>query len=149
MILKEVKKQRGGFEVTGSFADFLQVPLSHCANSVCEISPFSHFSFSFCASLLQAENDYNSDTVVGRNGETIGDICNKYFAGREGVSTEDRQKVMRFLENICLGAAAVGYRTESLHGAGSPKAQRIMIARQSGMEQKKKFAKTIAGIKMS
>ena len=86
---------------------------------------------------------------MGRNGETIGDICNKYFAGREGVSTEDRQKVMRFLENICLGAAAVGYRTESLHGAGSPQAQRIMIARQSGMEQKKKFAKTIAGIKIS
>ena len=68
--------------------------------------------------------------MVGRNGETIGEICNKFFAAREGVSTEDRQRIMRFMENMCLGAAAVGYRTESMHGAGSPQAQRIMIARQ-------------------
>ena len=64
----------------------------------------------------------------------------------EGVSTEDRQRIMRFLENMCLGAAAVGYRTESLHGAGSPQAQRIMIARQGNIQEKKKLAKNIAGI---
>ena len=68
------------------------------------------------------------------------------FAAREGVSTEDRQRVMRFLENMCLGAAAVGYRTESMHGAGSPQAQRIMIARQGNIQGKKQFAKDIAGI---
>jgi aromatic ring hydroxylase len=34
-----------------------------------------------------------------------------------------------------------------MHGAGSPEAQRIMIARQGNLEQKKKFAKDIAGIK--
>ena len=96
---------------------------------------------------MPSEKDFSSDTVVGREGETIGDICNKYFAAREGVSTEDRQKIMRFLENMCLGAAAVGYRTESMHGAGSPQAQRIMIARQGNMQEKKKLAKNIAGIK--
>ena len=53
---------------------------------------------------------------------------------------------MRFLENICLGAAAVGYRTESMHGAGSPQAQRIMISRQCNMEGKKQLARNIAGI---
>lgn len=47
---------------------------------------------------------------------------------------------------MCLGSAAVGYRTESLHGAGSPQAQRIMIARQGNIAQKKEFAKIIAGI---
>ena len=95
---------------------------------------------------MPSETDFKSATVVGREGETIGDICNKYFAAREGVSTEDRQKVMRFLENMCLGAAAVGYRTESMHGAGSPQAQRIMIARQGNIQGKKKLAKNIAGI---
>ena len=95
---------------------------------------------------MPSEKDFSSDTVVGREGETIGDICNKYFAAREGVSTEDRQKIMRFLENMCLGAAAVGYRTESMHGAGSPQAQRIMIARQGNIQGKKKLAKNIAGI---
>lgn len=95
---------------------------------------------------MPSQADFNSDAVVGRNGETIGDICNKYFAGRSDVSTEDRMRVLRFLENICLGSAAVGYRTESMHGAGSPQAQRIMIGRQSNLEEKKNMAKTISGI---
>jgi len=36
--------------------------------------------------------------------------------------------------------------SESMHGAGSPQAQRIMIARQGNIEQKKELAKAIAGI---
>jgi 4-hydroxybutyryl-CoA dehydratase/vinylacetyl-CoA-Delta-isomerase len=96
---------------------------------------------------LPSEKDFKSDLVVGSNGETIGDVCNKYFVGTKVGSTEDRMRIMRFLENICLGSAAVGYRTESLHGAGSPQAQRIMIARQGNLEGKKKLAKEIAGIK--
>ena len=95
---------------------------------------------------MPSQVDFNSDTVVGRNGETIGEICNKFFVGREGVKTEDRQRIMRFIENLCLGAAAVGYRTESMHGAGSPQAQRIMIARQGNIQGKKQLAKDIAGI---
>ena len=50
------------------------------------------------------------------------------------------------LLSLCLGAAAVGYRTESMHGAGSPQAQRIMIARQGNIQGKKQLAKEIAGI---
>ena len=96
---------------------------------------------------MPSEKDFSSDTVVGRNGETIGQICHKFFQGRADVPTEDRQRIMRFLENMCLGAAAVGYRTESLHGAGSPQAQRIMIARQGNIQGKKELAKEIAGIK--
>jgi 4-hydroxybutyryl-CoA dehydratase/vinylacetyl-CoA-Delta-isomerase len=34
-----------------------------------------------------------------------------------------------------------------MHGAGSPQAQRIMIARQGNVEAKKKLAKDIAKIK--
>ena len=95
---------------------------------------------------MPGEKDFHSDLPVGKNGETIGEICNKYFAAREGIPTEDRAKVLRFLENICLGTAAVGYRTESLHGAGSPQAQRIMIQRQGNINGKKELAKKIVGI---
>lgn len=95
---------------------------------------------------MPSERDFKSETVVGRNGETIGDICNKFFAAGETCSAEDRARVLRLLENLCLGASAVGYRTESMHGAGSPQAQRIMISRQSDMEKKKQLAKNIAGI---
>ena len=76
----------------------------------------------------------------------IGKIVEKYFQGVPGIPTEHRMRIMRLIENITLGTAAVGYRTESMHGAGSPQAQRIMIARQGNLEQKKELAKAIAGI---
>lgn len=80
-----------------------------------------------------------------RNRE-IGPYIQKYLKGVAGVSTENRLRILRLIENITLGTAAVGYRTESMHGAGSPQAQRIMIARQSNIEHKKQLAKDIAGI---
>ena len=43
------------------------------------------------------------------------------------------------IENLCFGTVAVGYRTESMHGAGSPQAQRIMIARQGNLDHKKEL----------
>jgi 4-hydroxybutyryl-CoA dehydratase/vinylacetyl-CoA-Delta-isomerase len=76
----------------------------------------------------------------------IGKVVEKYFRGVNSVPTEYRLRILRLIENITLGTAAVGYRTESMHGAGSPQAQRIMIARQGNMEQKKELAKIIAGI---
>ena len=47
---------------------------------------------------------------------------------------------------MTMGTAAVGYLPESMHGAGSPQAQRIMISRQCNMEMKKELAKKIARI---
>ncbi|MGI6204446.1 MAG: 4-hydroxyphenylacetate 3-hydroxylase family protein [Anaerovoracaceae bacterium] len=77
----------------------------------------------------------------------LGPYVEKYMAGAVGVPAEDRMKILRLIENLTLGTAAVGYLTESLHGAGSPQAQRIMIMRQGGLEEKKKLAKDIAKIK--
>jgi len=95
---------------------------------------------------MPSEKDFKSELEVGKNGETLGDICNKYYAAGPTCTTEERMRVLRFLENACLGATAVGYRTESMHGAGSPQAQRIMIARQGNIEAKKELAKVLAGI---
>jgi len=78
--------------------------------------------------------------------EKIGPYIRKYFKGQNNVATENRMRVLRLVENITLGTAAVGYRTESMHGAGSPQAQRIMIARQGNISGKKDFAKKIAKI---
>jgi 4-hydroxybutyryl-CoA dehydratase/vinylacetyl-CoA-Delta-isomerase len=50
------------------------------------------------------------------------------------------------LDNPETGDLAVGYLTESLHGAGSPQAQRIMIARAMQIGYKKGIAKMLAGI---
>lgn len=76
----------------------------------------------------------------------IGKYVDKYFKGVASVPTEHRFRIMRLVENITLGTAAVGYRTESMHGAGSPQAQRVMIARQGNLEQKKDLARAIAKI---
>ena len=79
--------------------------------------------------------------------ETVGPYVEKYLRGVNSVSTENRLRILRLIENLSLGTAAVGYRTESMHGAGSPQAQRIMIARQGNLEHKKELAKAIAHIK--
>ncbi len=76
----------------------------------------------------------------------IGRWVEKYFKGRAGVSTEKRFRILRLIENLTLGTAAVGYLTESMHGAGSPQAQRIMIARQVNMKEKQRLAKKLCGI---
>ena len=77
----------------------------------------------------------------------LGPVIEKYLKGVNGVSTENRLRILRLIENLALGTAAVGYRTESMHGAGSPQAQRIMIARQGNLEHKKQLAKALAHIK--
>ncbi len=76
----------------------------------------------------------------------LGEYINKYLQGANGVSVENRLKILRLIENLSLGTAAVGYRTESMHGAGSPQAQRIMISRQGNINNKKELAKAIAKI---
>lgn len=76
-----------------------------------------------------------------RNPE-IGKWVEKYLRGVDGVPTEDRMRVGRLLENMTGGTALV----ESMHGAGSPQAQKVMYSKLSGLEQKKKFAAHIAGV---
>ena len=77
----------------------------------------------------------------------VGPYIEKYLVGVDGVSVENRLRVLRLIENLTLGTAAVGYRTESMHGAGSPQAQRIMISRQGNLNAKKELAKSIANVK--
>lgn len=76
----------------------------------------------------------------------IGHYVEKYLRGVDQVPTENRMRIMRLIENLTLGTGAVGYRTESLHGAGSPQAQRVMIGRLGNFEHKKDLAKRIAKI---
>ena len=87
---------------------------------------------------LPSEADYRH--------ETVGPLLDKYLRGREDVPTENRMRILRLIENLTLGRNAVGYLTESLHGAGSPQAQRIQIQRQMDLEFKQGLAKKLAGI---
>ena len=75
-----------------------------------------------------------------------GPLLRKYLAGRKGVDVENRMRILRLIENMTMGRNAVGYLTESMHGAGSPQAQRIQIQRQMQLGYKSKLAKNLAGI---
>jgi len=83
------------------------------------------------------------------NHPEIGKLVKKYLKGKKEYSTEDRMRILRLIENMTLGRNAVGYLTESMHGAGSPQAQRIQIGRMMQLEYKKRLAKSIAGIESS
>lgn len=76
-----------------------------------------------------------------------GPLLKKYLAGRKGVDVENRMRILRLIENMTMGRNAVGYLTESMHGAGSPQAQRIQIARQMQLGYKRQLAKNLAGVK--
>lgn len=76
-----------------------------------------------------------------RNPE-IGKYVDKYLKGVAEVSTEDRMRIGRLIENMTGGTALV----ESMHGAGSPQAQKVMYSKLSNLEQKKEFAAHLAGI---
>ncbi len=80
------------------------------------------------------------------NHPEVGELIRKYLVGRPEIAVEDRIRIMRLIENMTLGRNAVGYLTESMHGAGSPQAQRIQIGRSMQLEFKKGLAKTLAGI---
>ena len=89
---------------------------------------------------MPSEKDYNNPATHA--------LLKKYLKGRQEIPTEDRMRILRLIENMTLGRNAVGYLTESMHGAGSPQAQRIQIARQMQIEYKKRLAKILAGIEV-
>lgn len=72
----------------------------------------------------------------------IGKYVDKYLKGVSTVSTENRMRIGRLIENMTGGTALV----ESMHGAGSPQAQKVMYSKLSNLEHKKQCALNIAGI---
>ncbi len=76
----------------------------------------------------------------------VGVLIKKYFIGTSDIPAENRQRMLRLIENLTMGTAAVGYLTESMHGAGSPQAQRIMISRLINLAYRKNLAEQLSGV---
>jgi len=75
----------------------------------------------------------------------VGPLLRRYIQGARG-TPEDRMRVLRLIENMTLGSTAVAIRTESMHGAGSPQAQRVRIEAQANMDDKIAQAARICGV---
>ncbi len=99
-----------------------------------EIGRLSHDIAGGVIATLPSEKDFRN--------EEISELLRKHYSTVAASSAEDRVRVCRLIENMTAGTALV----ESMHGAGSPQAQRVMIYRQGNLEQKKAFAKALCGI---
>lgn len=66
----------------------------------------------------------------------------KYFKAKDDIPTEYRIKIGRLIENMTSPTPLI----ETMQGAGSPQAQRVMIIRQGDIEGKKKLVKDILDI---
>ena len=88
---------------------------------------------------LPSERDFASPVT--------GPLLKRLLRGRSPGDAEARARMLRLIENMTMGRNAVGYLTESLHGAGSPQAQRIQIERSMKLDEKKGFARALAGVR--
>ena len=74
----------------------------------------------------------------------IGPLLKKYLKGAESVSTEDRIRIFRLIEKLAFESRDI---VSNIHGAGSPETHRMTVLRNANIEEKKKYAKKLAGIK--
>ena len=70
-------------------------------------------------------------------------LLEKYLQGVPEFTAESRLRMIRLLENISI---SVSYLIESVHGAGSPQAQRISMQRLYDFETAERIAKYLAGM---
>jgi len=73
---------------------------------------------------------------------SVGKYVSKYMAGTADIPVETRIRLIRLIEAMTCGTSLA----ESMHGAGSPQAQKIMIERRGNLERKKRLAEKLAKI---
>ena len=73
----------------------------------------------------------------------IGPLIQKYLKGVADVPSMNRIKMFRLVEKMVLESADT---ISDIHGGGSAAAHRITILRESDMDNKKRWAKRLAGI---
>ncbi|MEA4846264.1 MAG: 4-hydroxyphenylacetate 3-hydroxylase family protein [Clostridiaceae bacterium] len=125
------KTPAGSYYVNTLLANTVKL---NCTKYMYEISRLAHDIAGGFIATLPYEADY-------KNPETR-EYIDKYLKANPNVPTEHRIRLARLIENMTGGTALA----ESMHGAGSPQAMKIMLYRESNMEHKKKLAKKLAKI---
>ena len=128
-----VKEEAGSYYVNTLLANEVKL---NCTRNMYEISRLAHDIAGGFIATLPHEWDLN-------NPET-GKWIEKFFVGNEEYTARDRIKIARLLENMSGGTAL----EESMPCAGSPQAMKVMILRESNVEQKEQFAMDLAHVKL-
>ena len=125
------KVEAGSYYVNTLLANEVKL---NCTRNMYEITRLAHdIAGGFIATLPHEWDLKNPET---------GHLIKKYFTGKADYAAEDRIKIARLLENMSGGTALA----ESMHGAGSPQAMKIMIYRESNLDQKEKLAAELANV---
>lgn len=111
------------------------VDKQNVTRSIYEIARLSHDIAGGLIATMPTEEDMTDPE--------LGPVIRKYLKANSRYTPEERYQLARLLENMTGGTALV----ESMHGAGSPQAQRVVMARQANLEEKKAWARTLAGIR--
>jgi 4-hydroxybutyryl-CoA dehydratase/vinylacetyl-CoA-Delta-isomerase len=91
-----------------------------------------------CASLPTEESFYAPETA---------DLCNKYILRNPAYSAEDTHRVMRMMEDKLCDAFEGAQAVAGVHGGGSPLMEEITLMSRYDLEELKKIAKYLAGLK--
>lgn len=125
------KTEAGSYYVDTLLANTVKL---NCTRFMYEISRLAHDIAGGFIATLPYEADYKApETRL---------YIEKYFAANPRIPTEHRIRMARLLENMTGGTALA----ESMHGAGSPQAMRVMLYRETNLEHKKKLARKLAKI---
>jgi 4-hydroxybutyryl-CoA dehydratase/vinylacetyl-CoA-Delta-isomerase len=74
----------------------------------------------------------------------IGPLIEKYLApAKEGMTTEDRLRVLRLIENLTRGT---NWSAMAIHGGGNTEASRLMALRHIDLDKLAKIAEVACGI---
>jgi len=91
-----------------------------------------------CASLPTEESFFAPETA---------DLCNKYIRRNPAYSAEDTHRVMRMMENKLCDSFEAAQAVAGVHGGGSPLMETITMMSRYDLEELKKIAKYLAGLK--
>jgi 4-hydroxybutyryl-CoA dehydratase/vinylacetyl-CoA-Delta-isomerase len=125
------KTEAGNYYVDTLLANTVKL---NCTRTMYEISRLAHDIAGGFIATLPYEADFKAPETRP--------YIEKYFAANPEFPTEHRIRMARLLENMTGGTALA----ESMHGAGSPQAMRVMLLRETNLEHKKKLAKRLAKI---
>jgi len=102
--------------------------------NIYEVARLSHDIAGGIIATLPSQKDFEDPK--------IGKYLEKYLKGEASVPTQERVRILRLLENMTGGTTLV----ESMHGAGSPQVQKVMILRHGDLDHKKILAKILSGV---
>ncbi len=78
---------------------------------------------------------------------SVKDRLSRYLRAREDVPADHRLKIARLLEDITASYQGGWYSVISIHGGGSPEAERMEIMRKYDLDERRSLVEKITGIK--